>query len=159
MKWWNSSSSSVMALSKLPLSTIFFLLYTSLFTISQGNWQKPHLIIHFFKKLRTTLLWYSCFCVKFAALSSKIAVAQIKAKTTTSFNVYWYKKKRERVSSGFDRVARVPGDPPGRPGFTGPTPKRGFASTRTGPMPGRPGPESTRWADPSFKTLKIGVPL
>ena len=100
MKWWNSSSSSVMALSKLPLSTIFFLLYTSLFTISQGNWQKPHLIIHFFKKLRTTLLWYSCFCVKFAALSSKIAVAQIKAKTTTSFNVYWYKKKENGSQAG-----------------------------------------------------------
>jgi len=30
-------------------------------------------------------------------------------------------------------------DPPGRPGFTGPTPKRVFTSTRTGPKPGSAG--------------------
>jgi hypothetical protein len=30
-------------------------------------------------------------------------------------------------------------DPPGRPGFTGPTPKRVFTSTRTGPRPGSAG--------------------
>jgi hypothetical protein len=30
-------------------------------------------------------------------------------------------------------------DPPGRSGFTGPTPERVFASTRTGPRPGSAG--------------------
>jgi hypothetical protein len=40
------------------------------------------------------------------SLSSKIAVAQIKAKT-----------KRDRVSGGFHRVAWVPGRPAGSTGF------------------------------------------
>jgi hypothetical protein len=67
-----------------------------------------------------------------------------KQRRLTSINIY---KKRDWVSAGFDRVARVPG----RPGFTGPTLKRVFASTRTG---SRPGPRSTCRAGPGFKTVR-----
>jgi len=73
------------------------------------------------------------------------------------------KKKIDRVSPGFDRVDRVPGrpagwtgsrvDPPGRPGFAGPTPEQVLPPPGPVPGPGRPGPGSTRWAGPGFKTL------
>jgi len=81
------------------------------------------------------------FLCQICSLSSKIAVAQIKAKT-----------KRDRVSDGFYRVAWVPG----RPGFTGSTPKRVFASTRTGSMPGSAGSrvDPPGRAGPGFKTLE-----
>jgi len=59
------------------------------------------------------------------------------------------KKKIDRVSPGFDRVDRVPG----RPGFAGPTPKQVLPPPGPVPGPGRPGPGSTRWAGPGFKTL------
>ena len=42
-------------------------------------------------------------------------------------------------------------DPPGRPGFAGPTPRRVFTKTRTGPMPGL----ACR-AGPGFKTMVLG---
>jgi hypothetical protein len=60
--------------------------------------------------------------------------------------------KIDRVSPGFDRV---PVDPPGRPGSTGPLPS-GFLPP-PGPVPGsgRPGPGSTCRAGPGFKTVGL----
>jgi hypothetical protein len=50
----------------------------------------------------------------------------------------------------FTRVDQVPA---GRPGFTGQLP--GEFLPRPGPVssPGRPGPGSTHWAGPGFKTM------
>jgi hypothetical protein len=95
-------------------------------------------------------------------------------------------KKIDRVSAGFDRVARV-ARVSGQPGFTGLTLERVFASTRTGSrpgsagsrvdLPGRPGftgptlervfastrtgprPGSARRAGPGFKTLSMSLEL
>jgi hypothetical protein len=54
-----------------------------------------------------------------------------KQRRLTSINIYIYKKETGWPGS------RV--DPAGQPGFTGSTPERVFASTRTGPRPGSAG--------------------
>ena len=66
-------------------------------------------------------------------------------------------KKKKRETGSQPGLPGSPGfrvDPPGRPGFTGPTLERVFSSTRTGPRPG-----STRRAGPGFKTLSMSLEL
>ena len=66
-----------------------------------------------------------------------------KAKTT-SFNINQSKKKIDWVSSGFYRVARVPGQPGGSTGFHRANSRAGFclhpdrSQVRVGLVPGRP---------------------
>jgi hypothetical protein len=85
------------------------------------------------------------FLCQICSLSSKIAVAQIKAKT-----------KRDWVSGGFHRVAWVPGRPAGSTGFYRVNSQAGFylhpdrSHARVGRIPGGPaGPVRV------FKTLGV----
>jgi len=101
----------------------------------ESGWEKRLDLRNIFCKCQFFCLCEYWFTLKFSVwFLRKCRNRKWKFKTT-SFNVYV--KKRGRVSAGFTRVARV--DPPGRPGFAGPTPRRVFTKTRTGPMPGSAG--------------------
>jgi len=87
----------------------------------------PHRLKLIFLLIRFAL-WSICPILLHCSSSFWTLKQRPKRRRLTSISI---KKNIDRVSTGFDLVARVPG----RSGFTRPTPKRVFASTRTGLKP------------------------
>jgi len=91
------------------------------------------------------------FCLQFSAFWD------FRWQKTMSFNDSENKKKLTGSHPGLAGCTGSRVDPPGRPGFPGSIPERGFASTRTGSRPGSAGSRVDPPGRSGFKTLCTSI--